>query len=735
MLKEKEKRRIMNLKRTFRVLVITSITLLMFLTSIMIPVISTPSDTGTYEKFGPRVENVLLQVYGTLEGQFGAFETGEIDNIDWPLTPDLIVKYSEPPWNETIELGELSGMWYYEFDINCKPPDKWADKFWPTADVWFRRALAHAVNKTRIVMETMAGYGEPLETFFPPVLYDWLNPDPNIVETEGWNGTKYEYDMIKAAQILDDHGYQDWDLDGYREFSPDGGSTVYQMDSADGGIPLQVYIRKEDPVRKQAGIWLCDELTVLGIPFDQFITSGGTCWLHAWSYYDYHIYTGGWDIDPTPEYYYDAWHSKFDVYPRFGAMNYMRFHNDTFDYWAEQLKFAPTKADAQYAAWMCQEIVAQQVAGIPLYTDLGCQAHRRYYGSFSGEEDYAGKEWLGFVNAEGESFLNPWTALNAHPEGFPKGGKLRQGMLNDVESLNPVYADMFWDWIPLDLIYGTLTDYDPFNPIKDIPWLALNWTVTTAPHPNLPGNPTVSKIRFWLADNVLWHDGERFTADDVQFTLRYYTDAMCVLHYPWTELACYSEVINPYIIDVYANVTSYFALHWASWIPIVPEHIWSQVPANLALAYDPQTNTPPHVDPDDLITLPGGETHAIIGMGCFMYHSRVLGESIRLDANPAYYRELVKPDVCGDPPVEVPGPDGDVDLWDFGQIALEGIIFTKDPTWLADWGPACDANQDFRVGIDDLIEVGVRIGETGYATSGPLAGMPEWYGWDNPGGP
>ncbi len=703
-------------------------TLLMFLTSFMIPVISGPVEEETYEMFGPRVDSMQLIVYGTLESEFTAFEAGEIDVIDWPLTPDLIIKYSESPWNETIQLGEVAGMWYYEFDINCIAPDKWADQYWPTGDVWFRKALAHLVNKTRIVVEQMQGYGEALDTFYPPALYDWLNPNPAI---DYWNGTKYDYNVTKAVEILNDHGYEDWDGDGYLEYSPDGGTTWKDFDGDGGSIPLQVYIRKDDPVRKQAGIWLCDELDRVGIANSRFIESGGTCWLHAWQYYDYSIYTGGWDITLSAEYYYDLWHSKFDVYPRFGAGNYMRYHNDTFDYWAEALKFAPTKEDALVAAWMCQEIVADQVAGIPLYTDLGAMAHRKKYGAHTGEEQYENAKWLGFVNEEGISYQNAWSEMNAHPEGFPRGGVYRQGMLNDIESMNPVRADMFWDWIPLEIIYDTLTDNDPFTPLADVPWLALDWNVTIAPHPAMPGNPDVTKITFRLADNVLWHDGVPFTAYDVQFTLQYMTESMAVLFYPWTELVPYSEVdpADPYLIDVYANVTSYFALHWASWIPIIPKHIWEQVPAAAAIDWDIETNSPAYVSEDDLLN-----GHAIIGTGPFMYHSRVLGESMRIDANPTYFRELVKPDVFTEG-ATVPGPDGLVDLNDFLVVAGEGVIFTGDPTWDPDWGPACDVNQDLWVGISDLMEIGVRVGETGYITTGPLAGMPGWYNWTSPGGP
>ena len=56
-----------------------------------------------------------------------------------------------------------------------------------------------------------------------------------------------------------------------------------------------------------------------------------------------------------------------------------------------------------------------------------------------------------------------------------------------------------------------------------------------------------------------------------------------------------------------------------------------------------------------------------------------------------------------------PIPDGRISLWDFVGVAAN--VFTEKPTWHPIWGPACDVNQDDRVGIDDLIIVGIYCGE------------------------
>ena len=81
------------------------------------------------------------------------------------------------------------------------------------------------------------------------------------------------------------------------------------------------------------------------------------------------------------------------------------------------------------------------------------------------------------------------------------------GMLSDINVLNPTIpgASMESAWI-----MGMLTDrlIEIYGPNDFRPGLALSWE--TDDH---------KTIRFNLRPDVLWHNGERFTADDVAFTM------------------------------------------------------------------------------------------------------------------------------------------------------------------------------------------------------------------------
>jgi len=70
-------------------------------------------------------------------------------------------------------------------------------------------------------------------------------------------------------------------------------------------------------------------------------------------------------------------------------------------------------------------------------------------------------------------------------------------------------------------------------------------------------------------------------------------------------------------------------------------------------------------------------------------------------------------DICGMyNRIILPIPDGVVGIDDFMIIAMPGHIWTQEPDWDPIWGPVCDIDNDGRVGISDLMIVGIHFGET-----------------------
>jgi len=70
-------------------------------------------------------------------------------------------------------------------------------------------------------------------------------------------------------------------------------------------------------------------------------------------------------------------------------------------------------------------------------------------------------------------------------------------------------------------------------------------------------------------------------------------------------------------------------------------------------------------------------------------------------------------DICGMYGDDIlPIPNGMVDGLDFAVIALPSNIFSEYPSWDPVWGPICDLNKDGKIGVADLMLVGIHYGET-----------------------
>jgi len=127
----------------------------------------------------------------------------------------------------------------------------------------------------------------------------------------------------------------------------------------------------------------------------------------------------------------------------------------------------------------------------------------------------------------------------------------------------------------MSLLFDTLTWKDA-NGV--IPALADGWTVSD------DGRTWT----FYLDRNARWHDGELFTADDVEFTFDYMKDHEG--EFTWFDAISYIDdvkVIDDHtvVIDLSDPVAS-FLVDIAGNVPIIPEHIWKDVSDPLAFKTD-----------------------------------------------------------------------------------------------------------------------------------------------------
>jgi len=298
----------------------------------------------------PRVDELLIKIYPNQTAEFTALNASEIDIVDSPITAEWIDALKANP---DVTLANYSEIGMFQFDIN--------NQRWPTNNTDFRRALAHLVDKDRIVTEVLDGYGVRIDTPIPrPSLETYYNPAARI----------YEYNTTKAAGILDAAGFVDTDqpADGIRN-DPKTGLNLE---------PIVFYARLDTPglvysARADAAQLLTAEMANIGIPVVLNVTGGLQCVQKVMLEFDYHLYTGGWSFGRDVERLYYLYHSSMYAGP--GPItgdewlwNYPGFINATYDYWAEKLLHPTSHAEVMEASFKCQEIFADQVGAIPLWS-------------------------------------------------------------------------------------------------------------------------------------------------------------------------------------------------------------------------------------------------------------------------------------------------------------------------------------------------------------------------------
>jgi peptide/nickel transport system substrate-binding protein len=185
------------------------------------------------------------------------------------------------------------------------------------------------------------------------------------------------------------------------------------------------------------------------------------------------------------------------------------------------------------------------------------------------------------------------------------GGVHIEGLVGKPMYINPVLAGTnIVDQTLVRFIYSGLTSISPSREV--VPDLAANWEIFD------DGKTYV----FHLRDDVFWHDGHGFTADDVIYTIH-------VLQNENFRGLLRSEVegvgvekIDDYSVKFTLPSASAFFLY-AMAFDIIPEHIFSDIPVtDFTFAYN---------------------TNQIIGTGPFSLERTSERESITLKTFPDYY--------------------------------------------------------------------------------------------------
>jgi peptide/nickel transport system substrate-binding protein len=213
---------------------------------------------GSYMRFAankdywmgaPKVDEVILEIYQNQDTMAMDLKSGTIDcAVDLPVAQFNALK-NEPG------ITAKAGLKRYFVELAMNVYDNDNSQGNPVLrDLKFREAISWAVDKQKIVDTCLGGYAEVGQSIIGPFTdYAWT---PTPEETFG-------YDMAKAAQLLDEAGYQDTDGDGVRE------------DKQGKPIELRLWTRSESPEQQRAGKLITGSFEELGLQIELTVTNDG----------------------------------------------------------------------------------------------------------------------------------------------------------------------------------------------------------------------------------------------------------------------------------------------------------------------------------------------------------------------------------------------------------------------------------------------------------------------------
>ena len=242
----------------------------------------------------PYLDEVVRIIVPDLEAELDKFLSGEAD-VHGLLGEEFAqMEPLQEEGNFTIhKRGPGFGTTFLGFNLNPgKNPDTGDPYLDPTKLAWFqekefRQAVAHAIDKSKIIDDVQHGLGYPQWSSVSPSAGDFHNPDIR----------KYEYDLDAANAILDDLGWRDTDGDGIRE-DTDGNPIEFSLVTNTG-----------NSVREKVGEIISQGMKDIGLGVDYKLIEFGDLVAQLTATYDWEAMIIGFTGGPDPYSGINFWHS------------------------------------------------------------------------------------------------------------------------------------------------------------------------------------------------------------------------------------------------------------------------------------------------------------------------------------------------------------------------------------------------------------------------------------------
>ncbi len=316
-----------------------------------------------FKKGYPKVDKLVYKVYKDPQAQYLAVKKGEAHIMVWTL-PYAVIEEAEKDPN--IIVPKTPDVFFGYIGLNTKDPI--------LSNRLVRKAIAYAINKTEIVETLMLGYAMPAYTYVHPGYKAWVAEDV----------PRYEFNLTKAAELLDQAGLRDVDSDGIRE-TPEGQD-----------VALEILTPSYDPVRVRVGDLMVEWLSKIGVKLVNKPVDFNTLVDKVSNELNFQMYIMESDTNFKP-WYLAAYYISSQYKP--GGNNPWGLTNKTFDELAKLSDITIDENERRNIILMMQRILAEEVPIIPLYIRYWMQAYR--------------KDLKGVVEMPGGA-LNFWTLINTN---------------------------------------------------------------------------------------------------------------------------------------------------------------------------------------------------------------------------------------------------------------------------------------------------------------------------------
>lgn len=242
----------------------------------------------------PYLDKIVHDIVPNLEDELEKFLAGEADvhGVLGEELPELAPLQGEG--NFTIHRrGPAFGTTFLALNMNPGQNQETGEPYLsPEKLGWFtnrqfRQAIAHVIDKNRIIIEAQHGAGYPQWSSISPAAGDFHNPAVR----------QYDYDIDTANQILDDLGWMDTNGDGIRE---DGNGNEIEFTMA---------TNLGNSVRANAGRIIHDGMSAIGLKVDYQIIEFGVIVGQLTRTYDWDAIVIGFTGGSDPHGGITLWHS------------------------------------------------------------------------------------------------------------------------------------------------------------------------------------------------------------------------------------------------------------------------------------------------------------------------------------------------------------------------------------------------------------------------------------------